>query len=103
MSVVDTIRERLQSLDPLRLEIADDSHRHLGHAGARPEGETHFRVEIVAAVFAGKGRVERQRMIYALLAAEMGNPIHALQLTTLAPSETDAAAKAVDCPKHTAG
>lgn len=87
MSVAERIRERLQGLAPLRLEIADDSHRHLGHAGARPEGETHFRLEIVSAAFAGKSRIERQRMVYALLAAEMGNPIHALQLTTLAPGE----------------
>ena len=90
MTVADTIRERLKSLAPIRLDIADDSHRHLGHAGARPEGETHFRLEIVSDAFAGKSRIERQRMVYGLLAAELGNPIHALQLSTLAPGETRA-------------
>lgn len=90
MSVQERIRERLQDLAPLRLEIADDSHRHAGHAGARAGGETHFRLEIVSPAFAGKSRVERHRMVYALLAAELGNPIHALQLMTLAPGETTA-------------
>jgi BolA family transcriptional regulator, general stress-responsive regulator len=88
MSVADTIRAKLEAgLAPIRLEIADESHRHLGHAAARPEGETHFRVAVVSAAFAGKSRVERQRIVYRLLAVEMGNPIHALQLTTLAPEE----------------
>lgn len=91
MSVAQRIRERLEAgLAPLSLSITDDSHRHLGHAGARPEGETHFRVEVVSASFAGKNRVERQRMVYALLAAELSTAIHALQLKTLAPGEPGA-------------
>ncbi|BBK34496.1 BolA protein family transcriptional regulator [Stella humosa] len=88
MSVQDSIRDKLtQAFAPTALEIADDSHRHAGHGGARPEGETHFRVEIVSAAFAGRSRVERQRMVYGVLAAELADRVHALQLRTLAPGE----------------
>lgn len=88
MRVADRIRAKLTAaLQPTRLVIRDDSHRHAGHAGARPEGETHFHVEIVSAAFAGAGRVARQRRVYALLAEEMAGPIHALALATLTPEE----------------
>ncbi|HUK57723.1 MAG TPA: BolA family protein [Stellaceae bacterium] len=88
MSMKERIRTKLTAaLAPVRLDIFDDSHRHLGHAGARPEGETHFRVEIVAACFAGKSRIERQRAVYAVLADELKERVHALQITALAPSE----------------
>lgn len=88
MTVQDMIRDKLtQAFAPASLTIIDDSHRHAGHAGARPEGETHFRVEIVADAFAGRSRVERQRMVYAVLAAELADRVHALQLRTLAPGE----------------
>ena len=61
-AMADTIRRKLTgAFQPARLEIVDDSHRHAGHAGARPGGETHFNVEIVSEAFAGKSRVERQR------------------------------------------
>jgi BolA protein len=72
---------------PVRLSIVDESHKHAGHAGARPEGESHFRVEIVSALFEGKSRIERQRMVYAALAEPMKTDIHALALKTLAPTE----------------
>jgi BolA protein len=87
MTVAERIRTKLEALQPVRLAVIDDSHRHLGHAGARPAGETHFRVEIVAPGFAGKTRLERQRAVYALLAEEMAERIHALQITALAPDE----------------
>ena len=88
MRVAERIRTKLTAgLQPTRLVIRDDSHRHAGHAGARPEGETHFHVEIVSAVFAGASRVARQRRVYALLAEEMAGPIHALALATLTPEE----------------
>lgn len=84
----DRIREKLAAaLQPVRLEIYDDSHRHRGHAGSRPDGETHFRVEVVAASFAGKSRLERQRAVYAALADELKERVHALQITALAPDE----------------
>ena len=88
MSVADRIEARLrESFAPGVLRVEDESYLHKGHAGHRPEGETHFRVEIVAAAFAGKNRVERQRMVYAALGPLMGNPIHALAMTAKAPGE----------------
>jgi BolA family transcriptional regulator, general stress-responsive regulator len=77
----------MAALNPERLEIADESHRHAGHAGSRPGGETHFRVEVVAAAFEGKTRLERQRLVYAALKDEMSQQIHALSLVTRAPGE----------------
>lgn len=86
--VQSAIRAKLSAaFAPQRLEIVDESHRHAGHAGARPKGETHFRVEIVAAAFDGKSRVERQRLVYAALAEELRSRVHALQLTTKTPEE----------------
>jgi BolA protein len=86
--VADTIRTKLsQGLHPTRLDIIDESHRHAGHAGARPEGESHFQVAIVSAAFAGQSGVARQRLVYGLLAEELRTDIHALSLTTLTPEE----------------
>ena len=88
MSVAATIRQKLvERLAPIRLDIIDESHRHAGHAGSRPEGETHFAVTIVSAAFAGMGRVARQRLVYQILADELATRVHALGLTTLAPGE----------------
>ena len=67
-----------------------ESARHAGHAGAREGGETHFNVEIVSAEFAGKSRVARQRLVYALLSEELKGPIHALSLITRTPEEAQA-------------
>ena len=75
------------ALAPDRLEIVDESSRHAGHAGWREGGETHFRVEIVSAAFAGQSRVARQRQVYALLRDEFAGGLHALALTTLTPDE----------------
>jgi BolA protein len=87
-SVADRIRSKLvTALAPSRLVIHDESHRHAGHAGAHPDGETHFRVEIAAAAFAGASRLARQRRVYGLLAEELAGPVHALALTTLTPEE----------------
>lgn len=91
MRVAETIRRKLATvLAPVRIEIVDDSHRHAGHAGARPEGETHFRVEIVAAAFTGKSRLERQRMVHAALADELAGRVHALSLRLMTPAEAAA-------------
>jgi BolA protein len=88
MQVAETIRRILtDAFTPERLAIIDDSHRHAGHAGARPEGETHFTVEIVASSFAGRSRVERQRLVYAALADLLRERVHALALKTLTPEE----------------
>jgi BolA protein len=86
--VQSALRAKLSAaFAPIRLDVVDESHRHAGHAGARPEGETHFRVEIVAAAFASKSRVERQRLVYAVLAEELRDRVHALQLVTKTPEE----------------
>jgi BolA family transcriptional regulator, general stress-responsive regulator len=88
MTVAETIRSKLGArFSPIRLEIVDQSHRHAGHAGARPEGETHFAVTIVSPAFAGLARVARQRLVYQALAEELATRVHALSLTTLAPDE----------------
>jgi BolA protein len=88
MSVADIIRRKLtERFAPIRLEIEDQSHRHAGHEGARPEGETHFAVTVVSAAFIGQTRVARQRLVYEALAKELAAPVHALSLTTLAPNE----------------
>ena len=90
MRMADLIREKIAAaLDPERIEVVDESHLHVGHAGARLEGETHFRVTVVASSFAGLSRMERQRRIYAILAEEMRERIHALGLTTLTPQEAE--------------
>ena len=92
MTVADTIRQKLaDAFVPTRLDIRDDSRLHAGHAGARPEGETHFSVEIVSRVFVGKSRVERQRLVHAVLADELRQRVHALALRTLTPDEDTAA------------
>ena len=91
--IATIIREKLTSaLSPARLEIEDDSARHAGHhheggMDARPGGESHFNLEVVSAVFEGKGRVERQRMINGLLAEELAGPVHALSVRALTPAE----------------
>ncbi len=72
---------------PLRLEVVDDSHMHAGHAGARPEGETHYSVLLVSPSFSGMSRVNRSRAVHAALAAEFANGLHALALTLRAPEE----------------
>ena len=75
-----------EHFDPVHVDVVDESHLHAGHAGAR-SGGGHFRVVIVSDRFAGKNRVERQRLVYAALAEEMGSDIHALSLKTLTPDE----------------
>ena len=74
-------------LAPTRLEIEDESHLHAGHAGAREAGETHYRIKVASASFSGKGRIERHRMIYALLAEEIAGGVHALALHAKTPDE----------------
>jgi BolA protein len=84
----DRIRAKLAAaLQPTRLELIDASHLHRGHAGHDPRGETHFRLTVVSAAFAGKSRVERQRLVYGALAAEMSERVHALSIAAKAPGE----------------
>ena len=82
------IRRKLsEALAPSRLDIVDDSGRHAGHVGARPEGETHFTVEIASAQFAGLSRVARQRLVHKVLENELQDRVHALALKTVTPEE----------------
>jgi BolA protein len=76
---------------PDQLEVEDQTNQHHGHAGWRESGETHFRVSIRSAQFAGRSRVERQRAIYAVLAEELAGPVHALAISARAPGETEIA------------
>lgn len=90
MSMAETIERKLTTaLTPQRLEVRDDSHKHAGHAGWREGGETHFHVTVVAEAFAGESRVARQRKVYQVLAEELADSVHALQLVTLTPQEAE--------------
>ncbi len=89
MRVAESIRRKLEAaFQPERLVVEDESHRHAGHAGARPEGETHFRVTMVSASFDGLSRIDRQRRVYQVLAEELKGPVHALALTLRGAAES---------------
>ncbi len=86
--VADRMRAKLETaFAPQALSIADDSAKHAGHAGARPGGESHFTVTMVSAAFAGRSRVDRQRLVHAALKDELAGPVHALALALRAPGE----------------
>jgi BolA protein len=88
MRMQERITARLgEALAPQSLDVIDESAKHAGHAGARPGGETHYRVAIVAAAFAGKSRVQRHRLVYDALAAEIADGVHALAIDARAPGE----------------
>jgi BolA family transcriptional regulator, general stress-responsive regulator len=80
-------RKLRAALAPIQLVIVDESHHHAGHGGRHPDGESHFRVELVSAAFAGKSRVERHRMVNGVLAEELATRVHALAVTAKAPGE----------------
>ena len=81
MSVAERIEKTLQeALSPNHLEVIDESHKHAGHVGARPEGETHFHIIVTAGAFDDLNRVARQRMVHQLLADELAGPVHALSM-----------------------
>lgn len=81
MSRQQRIHEKLQeALTPERLEVLDESAKHAGHAGASPEGETHYRVRIAASALAGLSRVESHRTINSLLQHEFDTGLHALAI-----------------------
>jgi BolA protein len=72
---------------PPEIDVRDDSALHAGHAGARPEGETHYHVRVVSPAFAGLNRVARTRLVNDALKAEFDAGLHALALTLRAPGE----------------
>jgi BolA family transcriptional regulator, general stress-responsive regulator len=88
MRTQDVITEKLRkAFAPESLRVEDESHRHEGHAGHRPGGETHYRVYIVSDAFRGKSRIERHRLVNAALAAELAGGVHALAIHAAAPGE----------------
>ena len=79
---------RLNSaLSPTEIDLTDDSEQHRGHGGYNPAGESHFSLAIESPAFAGKSRVERQRMVYAALGDLMRERVHALSIRAKAPGE----------------
>jgi BolA protein len=88
LSVAESIRARLQALEPVALDLIDESEQHRGHAGYREGGSTHWRLSIVSPRFAGKPVVARHRMVYQALGELMQHPIHALAITARSPEET---------------
>jgi stress-induced morphogen len=92
VSIENLIREKLtQAFTPVVLEVVNDSHHHAGHASSPGTGESHFGVKVVSAAFDGKSRVERHRMVNAVLAEELSGKIHALAVTALSPEEVSLA------------
>lgn len=90
MNYAERIRTKLtETFAPVALQVIDESEKHRGHAGARPEGETHFHVRIVADAFDGQNRLSRQRAVYRTLRAELDEHVHALSLETLTPAEAE--------------
>jgi len=88
-TIADKIKQALQALPHTRLEVSDDSHHHIGHAG-NPDGkgQTHFSVEIVSTSFEGLSRVARQRMVLDRVAPLWGNTsLHAFSIRALTPAE----------------
>ncbi len=88
MATRDVIADKLsRAFAPARLDVVDESHQHVGHAGHRPGGETHYRVYIVSEAFRGKSRVERHRLVNEALSAELKGGVHALAIHASAPGE----------------
>lgn len=82
---IELIRSRLAALEPISLDIEDDSHLHAGHAGSKG-GAGHYRVRIVASCFNGLTQVARHRLVYHHLHDLIPFPIHALALDTQVPN-----------------
>ena len=88
----DTLRGWMEAklraeLVPAHLDVIDESHLHAGHSGARPGGETHYRLDIVASAFEGKSRVDRHRLVNALMEEAFNRGLHALALRARTPAE----------------
>ena len=82
---IETLLER--AFAPSRLEVVNDSAKHHGHAGDDGSGESHFTVVIESEAFAGKNRLERQRMVNRALGDIPGQRVHALAVRAFAPGE----------------
>ena len=88
MGLAEIITEKLQkAFNPEKFELIDDSEKHRGHGGWREGGESHFNLRMTSGRFTGLGRVQRQRAVNKVLAAELAGPVHALSMDLRAPSE----------------
>ena len=90
--MTETYQERIRrkltaELEPIVLEIKDDSAKHAGHSGHNPLGETHFIVKVVSEKFNGQSQVARHRMVYQLLHNELSERVHALNIKAVTPAE----------------
>ena len=85
MASENVIRERLRALNPVRLDLRDESAQHAGHAGARPGESTHWQLTIASEAFRGKSAVARHRMVYDALGDLMQKDIHALRIDAIVP------------------
>ena len=87
-AVEKAMRERLAALQPVALDLRDESAQHAGHAGARPSGGSHWQLTIVSEAFRGKSPVARHRMVYEALGDLMKRDIHALRIEASAPEQS---------------
>ena len=88
MTRAERIRATIEAtFDQAVVDVVDESHRHVGHAGARPEGETHYHLRVICPAFAGMSRVARSRAVHEALAAEFRGGLHALSLTLQTPDD----------------
>jgi BolA protein len=88
MSLTDRIKLKItEKLNPVHIELINDSHKHVGHAGDNGTGESHFRLVVVSEAFEGYNRIQRQRMVYAMVEDEFSRGLHAFSMKTLTPAE----------------
>ena len=74
------VKKLSKAFNPYELKVIDESHKHIGHSGYKPEGETHFKIKMKATVFGGLTRLDMQRQVFKALSEEMETRIHALSL-----------------------
>ncbi len=91
---METREKRIKTLlqrqfEPVELSVVDESHKHIGHAGAQPEGETHYRIEVVGSAFESLSRVQRHRAINEALSTEFAAGLHALSIKVFTPQERE--------------
>jgi BolA protein len=86
MDVASLLRERLAPLAPVRVDLTDDSAKHIGHAGAAGGGG-HFSLLIVSEHFSGQSRLARHRAVLKQVDDLIPYPVHALAITAYAPAE----------------
>ena len=88
MTIETNLRQKLMvGLNPIRLDIINESELHAGHRSSPGTGESHWRIVIVSPEFADKSRLQRHRMVNEVLAQELAGRIHAMALHTFAPGE----------------